>query len=202
MREIITKAPQEENLEEGERKQLMDDEVREAFALLAEALDNAEKRMRESAALALTEGDYEEANRLAARAKDIGDFRKKMEGLTNEWQELLAGPPKKTRRHRLPPDQRTPLEEFFEPILEELVARGGRAKTREVLGGVHKRMRSMLKPGDSEPIPSNSRCLRWTSTAQSARYRLVKEGLLVDGSPRGVWEITERGREWLQQRKG
>ncbi|MGB9691577.1 MAG: hypothetical protein ACPL7D_05370 [Candidatus Sumerlaeaceae bacterium] len=77
MREIITKAPQEENLEEGERKQLMDDEVREAFALLAEALDNAEKRMRESAALALTEGDYEEGSRLAARAKDIGDFRKK-----------------------------------------------------------------------------------------------------------------------------
>lgn len=31
------------------------------------------------------------------------------------------------------------------------------------------------------------------------RYRMVREGLLKQESPRGVWEITEQGHIYLQE---
>ena len=39
---------------------------------------------------------------------------------------------------------------------------------------------------------------RWRNTAQWARNAMVKEGLLASDSPRGVWEITAEGKQWLE----
>jgi restriction system protein len=39
---------------------------------------------------------------------------------------------------------------------------------------------------------------RWRNTAQWARNSLREEGLIRDDSPRGIWEITDKGRQWLK----
>lgn len=38
---------------------------------------------------------------------------------------------------------------------------------------------------------------RWRSTAQWACNSLREEGVVRDDTPRSVWEISEKGREWL-----
>lgn len=84
-------------------------------------------------------------------------------------------------------------EDAYElPILEVLVEHGGRAAATEVLTSLEPRIRDKLEPMDLEPISSGS--IRWKNRAQFVRLRLVRSGDMAKASPRGIWEITERGR--------
>jgi restriction system protein len=67
----------------------------------------------------------------------------------------------------------------------------------DILTGIEQLMKSVLKPVDYEPLPSQPDSPRWRNTAQWERDTMVKEGLLKSNSPRGVWEITEAGRQAL-----
>lgn len=47
--------------------------------------------------------------------------------------------------------------------------------------------------------------IRWRNTAQWARKTIVQEGLLASDSPKEIWEITRKGREYLkayEERRG
>ncbi len=182
----------------------MEEEVAAAFGLLIEELNKAEEEARNQGAEALKSRDDARLERLAEYAKQIADFRKKVEGLAKEWKKLgrgrSAGKSSQSAhsRQRLPRMARTPEQEFRRPILEELVALGGSAPAGKVLDGVYKRMRNVLKPADKETLPSSPTTPRWRNTAQWARNSLVTEGLMSSTSPHGVWEITEQGRKWLE----
>ena len=86
---------------------------------------------------------------------------------------------------------------FRVPILRALVELGGRAPCRVVLDRVEQRMANSLTDFDREDLPSGQR-VRWRENAEWERYHMVREGLLERGSPRGIWEITDEGRENLQ----
>jgi hypothetical protein len=61
-------------------------------------------------------------------------------------------------------------------------------------------MKSTLKPKDYEPRESDAQQIRWRNTAQWARNLMVNEdGRMKKSSPRGVWEISDKGRTWLKQ---
>lgn len=96
---------------------------------------------------------------------------------------------------------RTREEAYFAPILTTLSESGGRAKMSDVLPSVEKKMKSLLKKVDYEPLASDQEMPRWRNTEQWARNSIVKEGLLKADSPRGIWEISESGRQWLTQKK-
>ncbi|MDD5494227.1 MAG: winged helix-turn-helix domain-containing protein [Dehalococcoidia bacterium] len=97
-----------------------------------------------------------------------------------------------TRRANL-----TPQKEFRKPILEILVSKGGKAEAQAVVDGVESRMKSRLKPGDYEPNTDGT--AKWFKAVHFQRLVMVHEGLLEHNSPRGIWQITERGRLWLSQ---
>jgi hypothetical protein len=40
--------------------------------------------------------------------------------------------------------------------------------------------------------------IRWKNRVQFVRLRLVQAGLVVEGSPRGIWEITPEGRDRIE----
>ena len=42
--------------------------------------------------------------------------------------------------------------------------------------------------------------LRWKNRTQFARGELISQGFLADNAPRGVWQITDTGREFLEGR--
>ncbi len=88
-----------------------------------------------------------------------------------------------------------PQKDFWRPILEALVARGGRAIRQEVHKDVETKKRGELKAGDFEHNLDGT--LKWSKHVDYQRLAMVHEGLLRNDSPRGVWEISELGRQWL-----
>jgi hypothetical protein len=98
------------------------------------------------------------------------------------------------RRRKLKRGARTPETAFYVPILEALAELGGAAKAADVVSRVGEIMGPALSPADRDPLPSTG-IPRWENTAQFARYSMVRSGLLKSGSPRGVWEISNKGRE-------
>ncbi len=93
---------------------------------------------------------------------------------------------------------RTPEPAFFRPILQALSDLGGSAKRSDVFHLLEHSMRNVLKPIDFQTLSSEAEQVRWQNSAQWARNLMVKEGLLQADSPVGLWEITEKGREFLQ----
>lgn len=113
------------------------------------------------------------------------------------------------KEQSLPPDFRRPQprsdidEPDFAPthvywpaILTTLVNLGGRARSEIVTDEVGKLLKSILKPNDYERLASG--VLRWRNRVAWQRLNMINEGLLKAGSPRGTWEITEKGRAWLR----
>ena len=93
----------------------------------------------------------------------------------------------------------TARETYRGPILRALSAVGGEAETATVLKRVEQIMGNNLTSADKESLPSGQR-LRWQENAEWERYHMVTDGLLQSGSPRGIWEITDQGRRFLEAR--
>ena len=74
---------------------------------------------------------------------------------------------------------------------------GGSGHVKDVLDRVGEIMKPVLKNVDYEPLASTPDNLRWRNAAQWARNSMVNEGLMKNDSPRGVWEISDKGRTFL-----
>ena len=92
-----------------------------------------------------------------------------------------------------------PQSEYCIPILEVLVEKGGKAKQREVFDIIERKIGETFNDLDIAILKSGSK--RWQKNAAFQRFRMVREGLLRSESQRGVWEITEKGRKFLKERK-
>ena len=90
-------------------------------------------------------------------------------------------------------------EDFFIPILKIIEEMGGEAHVNDILPKVEADMRNILKPVDYELIPSG-KDIRWRKKANRARYYMVEKGLLSSDSPRGVWSITQKGKDYLRRK--
>lgn len=90
-----------------------------------------------------------------------------------------------------------PEDRYIQPLLKVLDDAGGKAPFREVVDAVGKLMHDEFLPADFEALDSGG--IRWQSRLQFVRLRLVERGLLERDSPRGIWVITEAGREELEE---
>ncbi|MCS7165951.1 MAG: winged helix-turn-helix domain-containing protein [Candidatus Calescibacterium sp.] len=91
------------------------------------------------------------------------------------------------------------MEFYIIPILEALIELGGEATVKEVLKRVYNKVKDDLSQKDRDKLKSGQ--IRWENTAQWARKKMVEEGLLSSSSPRGVWEITEKGKKYYYEHK-
>jgi len=94
----------------------------------------------------------------------------------------------------------TPQADYTLPLLEALIEMGGSGKMSNVLDQVFNKMKNRLKPKDLEKTPSGT-AIRWKNHAQWERQRLKSEGYLKKDSPRGIWEITEKGSDLYKRLK-
>ena len=90
-----------------------------------------------------------------------------------------------------------PESEYELPLLRALVDAGGSGPTAEITDRVGQMLGSRLMPGDYELNRSGER--RWRNRTAWTRQRLKERGLLKNDSPRGIWEISDRGRRHLQR---
>ncbi len=86
-----------------------------------------------------------------------------------------------------------PQSEFTAPILTTLVEAGGAAPAVSVIEAVEKELADRLTERDLQRLPSG-RGVRWRTRVHVVRMEMIRRGLLKQDSPRGVWEITDRGR--------
>ena len=178
-----------------------------AFEMLLEEIEAEIDFVNTVGAKAFEKRDYEKAKEALERAGMLNAFRDKIAGLRREWQELAAvaesqedEETKAQRRDlgRLRKGLRTPEAAYCRPILQVLEEMGGSGETAEVLDRVGQKMKGILKDVDYDPLASSPDNPRWRNAAQWARNSMVKDGLLKEDSPRGVWEISDRGRELLR----
>jgi restriction system protein len=94
---------------------------------------------------------------------------------------------------------KTPNSQYRVPILQVLEDMGGSGNGNVVVEKIHEKVKHILGPVDLEEISSGQ--VRWENAANWERYRMVQKGLLSKNSPRGIWEITEKGREYLKEHK-
>lgn len=87
---------------------------------------------------------------------------------------------------------KTQQKAFREPILKTLYELGGSAEVSKVLERVEVLMKNVLKDVDYQLLP-DGKTFRWRNTAEWERHDMVRDGLLSKNSPRGIWELTEKG---------
>ncbi len=87
---------------------------------------------------------------------------------------------------------RTPQIAFRRPILEALYAAGGAKAVNEILDDIERDLGGQLNDVDRSLLNSG-RDIRWKNAAQWERAVMVEEGILKSDSPRGIWELTDKG---------
>ena len=180
-------------------------EVNIAFEILLEEIEGVVNALNEEGAKAFKEGDYEKARSLIEEATRLTEFRERVKNLQKEWESLFVSKIPKAKKgkkrityKRLPRGLRTPEDKFRIPILEALLELGGSAPMNKVLEVVERKMKGVLNEYDYKRLASEPHEIRWKNTAQWCRNTLVREGLLRADSPRGIWEISEKGRRWIK----
>jgi len=86
------------------------------------------------------------------------------------------------------------LEPF---ILAALLELGGSANNRNVKQHVHQKVESLLAKVDYSKDRSGR--VRWSYYCDWARNSLAERGLIKRNSPRGIWELTEKGTREAQR---
>jgi len=175
-----------------------------AFDLLLSEIDPHLAELQSAIADAAKRGAYDKVGQLAKTAQELADLKKELAAVENRYNRLietdepdeLAAEGKRIRR-----GLKTPQDAYRVPILQALVALGGRSELHPVLERVHELMKGQLNEHDLAVLPSDGVTPRWRNTAQWARNSLREEGLIRDDTPRAVWEISEKGRQWLQEQR-
>jgi hypothetical protein len=115
-----------------------------------------------------------------------------------EGSSVVAAPATSSkRRGPMQTGIRTPEREFILPILQSLIDKGGEAPASEVVEDVKERMKHILKPTDFQTTETTDQP-RWKVSLYLARSEMIRKGLLRSDSPRGVWAISDAGRQYAQ----
>jgi restriction system protein len=88
--------------------------------------------------------------------------------------------------------------EFRRPLLETLRDLGGKSTAKFVRKRMELKLAPKLNGADYSPVGHGEP--RWWKHVCWQRFILVKQGLLRDDSKRGVWELSERGFQFLVSR--
>lgn len=178
---------------------MYNNQIDEAFEILLDEIESVINELKEVGVEAVRSGNYRDAKLAIERTARLKDFQKKVKTLQRELAGLFVRRIRTKQKYTTGKRRQTPEEAFRRPILEALEELGGSAKAAEVLKQVKQKMKNVLTTYDRQKLSSGS--VRWQKMAQFCRFRLVQEGLMKSGSPRGIWEISELGRKELKSGK-
>jgi hypothetical protein len=160
-------------------------EVERALKLAVREVRSALKEINQQAGRLVARGDYGAAEGLVEIGRTVTTFGSEVEALQSRWRELQeiataeATPAK------------TPLWEYYKPILQALIELGGEATLSELEEKVEPILASVLNSGELTVMSGDKH--RWKRIVRKARRHMVKEGFIEDHS--GLkWRISNQGR--------
>lgn len=177
--------------------------IKEAFTNLLNELENAASQLVFEAETAARSKDFEKMKEIGEKGEKLKNLIEKLEKLQMEWEvisnKIFQSPEKETKVRKFKKGLKTEDRNYYIPILESLIELGGSARTADVLEKVYEKMKHRLNEYDKQPVPSDSHEPRWKNSARWVRFYMIKVGLLADDSPRGIWEITQKGRAFYEK---
>lgn len=129
-----------------------------------------------------------------AKALDAAEEARK---LSRRGRSTKAAKATRVTRRRVASLDKLPQREFRQPLLEILYEMGGSVHVTDLRPVMKEKMISVLLSGDLERLSSGDE--RWWNATCWERFNLAKEGYLRDNSPRGTWELSERGIEHVER---
>lgn len=179
------------------------EEIETAFEMLLESFKRLKDKLFNEITELVKQKNSEKIKIVNEYIERIKEFEKKLmlfiEELKKQYEtesEYLDDSIKKDDSIKNKPKS---MEFYIIPILETLIELGGEATVKEVLKRVYNKVKDDLSQKDRDKLKSGQ--IRWENTAQWARKKMVEEGLLSSSSPRGVWEITEKGKKYYYEHK-
>jgi len=170
-------------------------DTQEAFETLLGELREAFKETQKDIEDAMGRSDFSAIREAADRGERTQERIDQLEALQRQWGDVV-GSLASQHAERAPRGACTPQEAYRMPILQALDEMGGQGRTADVVDRVGELMVDRFTEWDREMLPSGT-AIRWRNKANWARNAMVNDGLLASDSPRGVWELTDRGREAL-----
>ncbi|GIV10510.1 MAG: hypothetical protein KatS3mg020_0001 [Fimbriimonadales bacterium] len=174
--------------------------IEQAFESFLAELHEIQADIQNAIRAKTDEVDFESIPELVEQAKQIKQLIGSVEDLRRRWTSSAARTPSsksQRQKRKRASDEITPQSAYIRPLLEALVALGGRATVSEVTDKVYEMVKEQLKPRDREWVSSNEE--RWRNAVKWMRNRLKEQGYLRSDSPKGIWEITDAGRAYLKQ---
>ena len=159
-------------------------DVTQAFRGVDSSLKDSLKELNQLAGQLMTKGDYSGAEALAAKGREIQQFRAEVSALGKRWRELNGKRPQAK-------ENSTALWSYYRPILQALSNIGRPARRADLEAEVERIMADALVLGDKQPMARGRQ--RWQVMIQRARKHMVSEGWLEKGN-KLEWRITETGR--------
>ena len=143
------------------------------------------------------EKEVEEYSQADQDLKDLTCLYERLKPLTKALKETLKSP----HGSRAKKGEITPQEVYYPYILEALIEMDGIGRSKDVVKNVGKKVRDILTAKDKVKLPSN-KAITWVNKINWARHDLVHDlGYMKTDSPKGLWEISDAGREYYQQWK-
>lgn len=102
-------------------------------------------------------------------------------------------PPKVPSTPVRPKGKKLAQRAFRAPLMRVLLELGGSAYSRDIRERLDPLVRPLLGTADLAPVSTGEP--RWWNAVCWERNDLVKEGLFRGDSDRGIWELSENGRE-------
>jgi hypothetical protein len=145
------------------------------------------KEINQQAGKQLAKGNYVSAEGLIEVARAVDGFEKELDGFITRWKNLRGASSQKA--------ERTPLWEYYQPILRALEELDGSAVTAELLPEVERELDGRFRAGDHELMAKGQP--RWQVMVRRAKRQMTKEGFIESNANR--WIITPAGRRSVSE---
>lgn len=162
-------------------------QINQAFSATIQTIKASLREINQQAAKLMGRGNYARAEEMILLGKRVQEYLASVQALRRRLRELRAVSGKKAAK-----DEAHALWEYYQPILQTIVALDGEATRHEIEDRFASLFGEWLKPGDSAVMARNRP--RWKLMIQRARPQMIKEGFLEDSREHG-WRLTPEGRE-------
>jgi len=149
------------------------------------------KEANRGAGRLVAKGNYQAAEGLVTLAKAASIFQGEISTLRQHWREIAYGKSSRGKTNV----ERTPLWEYYKPILAALQALNGTATRQELEKHLEASIPSILKSGDFQENVHGKP--RWKIMLRRARKPMVQEKFIDPGSGKN-WVMTSAGRKALE----